>query len=418
MPYPHLIVSTLAARLSLVGFRHAGALDATLWTRFRAAGGEQATDQAHTDALVFGQGFALTWAGPDGNARVTAESPLSVSVQRDPVTGEPIRALKRWVVGNATRAVLFEPDRVSTWTGPASTGVPVTSGAWRKLSEVGNPLGVCPIVPVTTRNRASEVDGASDLSQVLPLVDALNKIVSDLMVTSEFYARPRRWATGIEVPFDEDGNRVDPFARLSASNLLVVSPDAAKLGQWDAADLASFEQAVGILTRMIAAVGALPPNAAGIASDQTPSSADAIRASEATLTQRAEARMRAFGPAWARVASLVVAVEAGGAARDLDLAAQWSDPATRSPGADSDSLLKLVSAGVPLAAALTHALGWTPEAVQTALALGPATAAPAPTPPTPAPLPTGQGSTPTPAALPSSTPGPNTPTPTTPTVRR
>jgi len=405
--YPWLIVSTLAARLSLVGFRADGVLDAAVWQRFRRAGGEQALDLVHADALVSGQGYALVWSTPDGRARVTAESPLAMSVQRDPATGEPTAALKRYAVGNRTRAVLYGPDRVTTWEGPQTPGVPVSAAGWQQVGAVDNPLGVCPVVPVTARARASEVDGASDLAPVLPLVDALNRLVADLMVAAEFYAKPRRWATGLEVPVDENGKRLDPIANLSEGNFLVARDAAVNFGQWDASDLASFEQGVGLITRMIAALGALPPNAAGIASDVQPSSADAIRASEATLTQRAEARMRAFGPAWARVAALVVAVDTG-VYPAADLTAQWSDPATRSPASDSDSLLKLVSAGLPLSAALTHALGWTPEAVQVALAL-PRTEAPT----TPAALPALPATPAAPALPPTTTSavGANTPTP-------
>jgi hypothetical protein len=41
------------------------------------------------------------------------------------------------------------------------------------------------------------------------LVDALNKSLADMMVTSEYVGRPRRWATGIELTeepvLDDDG---------------------------------------------------------------------------------------------------------------------------------------------------------------------------------------------------------------------
>ena len=46
----------------------------------------------------------------------------------------------------------------------------------------------------------------------MPLVDALNKCLADMMVTSEYVGRPRRWATGIELAeepvLDDDGNPV------------------------------------------------------------------------------------------------------------------------------------------------------------------------------------------------------------------
>jgi hypothetical protein len=41
--------------------------------------------------------------------------------------------------------------------------------------------------------------GPSEIDDLKPLVDALNKSLADMMVTSEYVGRPRRWATGIEL---------------------------------------------------------------------------------------------------------------------------------------------------------------------------------------------------------------------------
>ena len=41
--------------------------------------------------------------------------------------------------------------------------------------------------------------GFSEIEDLKPLVDALNKSLADMMVTSEYVGRPRRWATGIEL---------------------------------------------------------------------------------------------------------------------------------------------------------------------------------------------------------------------------
>jgi hypothetical protein len=42
--------------------------------------------------------------------------------------------------------------------------------------------------------------GESEIADMIPLADAVNKLATDMMVTSEYHAMPRRWATGIEVP--------------------------------------------------------------------------------------------------------------------------------------------------------------------------------------------------------------------------
>ncbi|MEJ7690809.1 MAG: hypothetical protein WKF76_10475 [Nocardioidaceae bacterium] len=50
----------------------------------------------------------------------------------------------------------------------------------------------------------------SEIEDIKPLVDALNKSLVDMMTTSEYVGRPRRWATGIEleeVPVLDAGER-------------------------------------------------------------------------------------------------------------------------------------------------------------------------------------------------------------------
>lgn len=52
----------------------------------------------------------------------------------------------------------------------------------------------------------------SEIEDLKPLVDALNKSLADMMVTSEYVGRPRRWATGVELVeepvLDADGAQV------------------------------------------------------------------------------------------------------------------------------------------------------------------------------------------------------------------
>lgn len=47
-------------------------------------------------------------------------------------------------------------------------------------------------------------NGRSEIRDLVPLVDALNKLLADMLVASEFLARPRRWATGIELVEGEE----------------------------------------------------------------------------------------------------------------------------------------------------------------------------------------------------------------------
>src|SRR5699024_12524387 len=70
--------------------------------------------------------------------------------------------------------------------------------------------GLVPVVPFIRRMSTDDHDGTSVAADILDLTDAENKLMADAMVTSESYARPRRWATGLELQEDDDGHPVDP----------------------------------------------------------------------------------------------------------------------------------------------------------------------------------------------------------------
>ena len=112
--------------------------------------------------------------------------------------------------------------------------------------------------------------------------------------------------------------------------MAVSESEQAKFGQLQAADLAGYEASVRVILSQIAAVSCLPQHYLGVMHDN-PASADALRASEASLTARAEARQQTFGRAWEQVARLMIAVRDG---RDPDMIddirVQWADAATRS----------------------------------------------------------------------------------------
>ena len=304
------------------------------------------------------------WADRTGAPSLTVESPLQVAVLRDPATRQVTAALKRWVDGSTGRAVLYEPERitklVASGTMVDSAAMPATG--WTATEIIPNPLGVVPVVPIVNRGRLLDVDGVSEMADVLDLADALNKLVSDMLVTSEFYARPRRWATGLEIVEDADGKPVKPFSAALDDIWQSEAPET-KFGQFDAARLDGYADAAALITQQIGALSGLPPHYLGLHGDQ-PASADAIRSAEASLVARAYALHRTFGTAWADVARLMIAVRDGVDPAGLDVDVVWTNPETRTPAQAADAAAKLVGVGVPLSVVLADTLGMSPEQVE------------------------------------------------------
>jgi hypothetical protein len=110
------------------------------------------------------------------------------------------------------------------------------------------------------------------------------------------------------------------------------------------------------------AVSALPSHFLGILTDQPPN-ADALRASEASLTARAAARQLTFGRAWEQVARLLVAVRDGVAPADVTVRVVWGDPASRSVAQEADAAVKLFQSGLMSRRLMLQRLGLSQDEI-------------------------------------------------------
>lgn len=351
---PRLVVETIAERLRITGFTHPG-----VWGPWLANDMNTLQSVVHREALLLGDAYVMVWADSSGRPLVSVESATQIAVNIDPATRQVTSAVKRWAGKDATHAVWYGPDEIVKYrartTGATTTGFEV-------VESLPNPLGVCPVVMFRNGGRLLN-HGVSEMLDVLPLTDALVKLTTDLLTASEYGARPRRWATGIELEQGEEGEApvVNPYEE--SDRMMIAEAPEAKFGQLPAADLIGYENATSIIMREISAVSGLPDHMLGLAGSN-PTSADSIRASEATLTAKAEARQGTFGRAWRQVAQLIVAIETGADPATVDVGVKWADPSTRSAAQEADAVTKLAQAGIlPVSIALER-LGYTDEEIK------------------------------------------------------
>lgn len=385
---PRLSVTSLAERLRIVGFS-----DAALWGDWIRNDLDQLSSAAHREALLLGDSYIIVWADRFGRPQVTVESAKQVAVLTDPGSRHVVAAVKRWedIPKRKTYAVMYEPDQITRLQ--ADQAGAAAANGFKTVEVIANPLGVVPVVNLRNRDilyadfehpGSWEFDrGRSEIDDLIPLVDGLNKTLADMLVASEYAARPRRWATGIELEerpvLDEDGNPIvvdgEPLTEAvnpipEGNRAMISESDAAKFGQLPGADLTGYENAVNVLLAQIMAVSALPAHYVGIMHDN-PASADAIRSAEASLTARAEARQQMFGRSWEQVAKLMIAVRDG---RDPalidDIRVQWADAATRSTAQEADAVVKLYAAGLLPARYALSKLGYSDDEIGKIAAAG------------------------------------------------
>lgn len=376
--WPRTVVDSLEQRLDVEGFRTSpdSTSDAELWRIWQANNLDEASEQAHLDALVTGRSYVMVWASPDPRTpRITIESPLQTIVERDPATRQVVSGLKRWRdLDGYGHALVFTAATVEEYTtrNPLmeSTSLDTGPGLWELTRTTPNPLGIVPIVPLVNRARVLHPDGESELSDVMPLADAVNKLATDMLTSAEYHAQPRRWITGLvdarsgRDQAREVGDAVEQvWENARASKLWIAPGPDTKFGQFPEASLDNFIGAIGMLTQQIAAISGLPPHYLGLTTDN-PASADAIRSSESVLVSRARRRQRAWGGSWEQVMRLAVYIRDGVYPSDLDsLETIWRSPETATIAQSADAAVKLFTAGIIDRQTALESLDYSPQSI-------------------------------------------------------
>lgn len=352
-----LTVTSIAERLRITGFTRSGQADAALWQDWARNDLDQLAGTLHREALTLGTAYAIVWADSTGAPSISVESAHQMTALRDPGTRQLVAAVKKWNTATGSEAVLYGPEKIIRYVSDSQNA---TSGAQFKVSEsIDNPLGVVPVVEFRNSDRLLD-EGVSELRDVIPLQDSLNKLLADLMVGSEYYARPRRWATGIELEEDEDGEAENPYPE--GNRMMIAEAPDAKFGQLAAADLNSYDTAIRTIVSQIMAVSSLPGHYTGIVANQPPN-ADGLRAAEASLTARVEQRQHQFGRGWEQVMNLAHAIRTNTDPSAARVSVVWADPATRSMAQEADAVVKLYQAGLLPASAALERLGYTDEQI-------------------------------------------------------
>lgn len=319
------------------------------------------------DMLAVGSAYLIAWVDEFGRPVITGESAEQVTVERDPITRGVTEAVKRWEVTDAQgvivdeHVVVYRPDKIDHLARGEN------DAKLRFVKSTPNPLGVVPVIPLVNVERINDDVGASVIDDLAPLVNAVDKLITDMLVTSDAVAKPKRWATGITLE-DDDGDAgfiADGFtadgqdpevevldegpgvrAPLSDADDLWISesPDA-RFGTLAGADLSGYKTAVDLVLQQISAVTSLPSHMLGVTSSN-PATAEALRASEVALADNAAGRVRVVNRPVEWATRLLVAIDQGVKPDRVSVSVKWADTSTRSVAQAADAAVKLHSQGI------------------------------------------------------------------------
>lgn len=377
---PSLVCTSIAERLTPLGLTVPGDKRKTqsiddAWQRNGLDGQMQA---GILDALVYGHSYAIVWMDSRNKATVTIESALNMCASFDPVTGEMTAAIKRWVeddgraygVVYTAKAITFvqskqdyadvtdlysEANKMTNFSHLSETG-------WEVTKTIPNPLSVVPVVILPNAPTLRNPEGVSELADIMSMVDGINKLATDMMVTSEFYAEPRRWATGIDIREDdesEDGLKTDLDTKPHGKWFMLEDPTA-KIGQFQEATMDNYISSIDMLVKYIAAVKKIPahyfdPAKSGLAS------AEAVRAAEAPLVTLANRRKVAFSNALETIGKLILLIEFS--ADVFNIETRWADSENLTAAQKVDAASKKAALKVPTKQLWKDA-GYSPQEIE------------------------------------------------------
>lgn len=365
---PRIYIHSITDRLAIEGFRVGGdgKTDEDLWSWWQVNSLDVESVMAHTEALVYGRAY-VTVAAPDpddpglvdpGIPIIRVESPTSLYAHIDPRTRKVQWAIRVLTdeTGDTIGATLYLPDRTELYD--SKDGELVSTGT------VNHGLGVVPVVPIVNRSRISDLQGTSAITpEIRSVTDAISAMLMNLRTTSELMAVPQRVVFGAskdELTQDGELSALD----LYISSYLTIDDPEGKVQQLAAAELRNFSEGIGQLLQMAASYTGLPPQYLSTANDN-PTSADAIRSSEARLVRTCETKTDVFGESWEQVMRIAKLVMGQAPTPEMyRMETIWRNPGTPTFQAKADAVMKLYAGGqgvIPVEQARID-MGYSPEA--------------------------------------------------------
>lgn len=296
----------------------------------------------HKEALKNGDSYVIVWADPTGKVTIYPQKAKNCCVAYDEETpGKILWGAKVWTIADTApnskpgdrkmRLDMYYADRVAKYvTKKRTTTIPKRADDFEEFvgngnSIVKNPYGIVPVFHFAN-NADIDNDGQSELREAIPIQNALNKSVLDMMVAMEFVAFPQRWASGIEADYDEDGNPKAPFVA-GVERLWATESQDAKFGSFETGDLKQFLEVKESFRVDIACVTGTPLYYFMQTGANFPSG-ESLEKAETRFVNKVTDRMESFGAVWEEVIQFALLIENKG--KGVRLFTEWADPASLS----------------------------------------------------------------------------------------
>ena len=344
--FMNVVVDSLAERLKVIGFNSEDEDFAewawTLWQQNRM---DYTQVVVHTEAVMLGDSYILCdWDQETERPRWTHQMPEMILPHYNETSRQIDWVSKKWIshphLGDEpeTRLNLYYPDRVEKFRARGGVWAPFQDEMDEEwpvpwLDRAGAPLGI-PLIHFRNRPMGNDF-GQSEIVNVIPMQDLLNKTLIDLTMILDTLAFPQRYTLNV----NHNSSRLDIMPGSVAE--FHSEYDGGQVGQWQAATVDGPLKAIESLVQHIAGTTRTPQHLFQIMGGAP--SGEALKTAESGLVNKAQQRMVNFGNAWEDCLTTALKVQAAfGSAitvmEDAILETTWDDPETRNEQSHMEAL--------------------------------------------------------------------------------
>lgn len=353
------VVDALLDRLELSGLHCSDpAADewlATLWDEFDLA---LDAEEIHTAVAVTHEGFLIVERDDEDNIRPYANPPYLVHAfyfENDPRQME--FAAKWWEQGEKTYLTLYYSDHLEHYVANKKRAEITDASSFLPdpdMPQEAHGYGEIPVFHFRRSRRSKK----SELTDVVPLQDADNKLLADMMVAAEFLAFPQRWAIAHA--------DTDTSVLKGAPNTVIHFPargdedgQDVEVGEFSAADLGNFLKAMDDMANKIATISRTPKHY--LLQTGAEPSGEALLTQEAPLVKKAAKYQQRLSVRWRQATAFMLRL-AGHEVPANSITPVWEDAHTVQPKTQSEIRLTNVKAGIPIALQLKRE-GWSEDEI-------------------------------------------------------
>lgn len=326
--------------------------------------------EAHvmTDAIGLGDSYVIVEVHPErGGIHYWVQDPRSVRVHySEEIPGELDLAAKAWVdEAGYQRMNLYFTDRIQKFVSrnKVPSGMPSSTTAFQTYERDGdwefrlNVTDTVPVFPFANNGRTNQY-GRSELRNVIPLQDAINKSIMDMLVAMEFAAFPQRVLIGVD---DDSPDGVEKLARFQVGLdriMAIFNPDA-KVSEFSAVNIGQYLGVIEFFDKSISRTTRIPVHYLGM--DGGFRSGRERIVAETPFVAKIETKHTQFGYRWSDLMRYSLRLDGLNVASG-DIRVNWKSAAPLSTEDEIDLALQKQMLGFPFEALLRE-MGYEPEQI-------------------------------------------------------